>query len=204
MRNHPAVETVEHPAALVGRVTPCAPFLPATSPARTEWHALPSGRPAFSLVSAIGNRKSEIGNPRAFSLVELLVVMTLLSLIVLALMAVFNSTQQAFRASVTQTDVLEGSRAAVDLLTTDLRTASPAGDYTPSLGTTNFIRNLIPYPYTAVNFFVTNNDFQYAPLVQSLPGSSAQRTNLLQWFFVLGRENTKWKGAGYIDRKSVV
>ena len=62
-----------------------------------------------------------------FSMVEVLVTMTLLSLIVLALMAVFNSTQAAFRASVTQTDVLEGSRAAVDLITTDLRTMTPAG-----------------------------------------------------------------------------
>ena len=127
-------------------------------------------------------------------MVELLVVMTLLSLIVLALMAVFNSTQQAFRASVTQTDVLEGSRAAVDLITADLR------GLTPSDGSfTNINNNVIG---CAVNFFVTNNDtsfFQtYSPLAQSLPGSSLLRTNLLQWFFVLGRENTKWTGAGYV------
>jgi type II secretory pathway component PulJ len=43
-----------------------------------------------------------------------LVVVSLLSLIVLALMAVFNSTQRAFRASITQTDVLEGGRATMD------------------------------------------------------------------------------------------
>ena len=46
----------------------------------------------------------------------MLVVMALLSLIVLALMAVFNSTQTAFRASVTQTDILEAGRAAMDLI----------------------------------------------------------------------------------------
>ena len=40
----------------------------------------------------------------AFTLVEVMVVVTLLSLIVLALMTVFNSTQAAFRASVTQTE----------------------------------------------------------------------------------------------------
>ena len=62
----------------------------------------------------------------AFSLVELLVVITLLSLIVLALMAVFNSTQTAFRASVTQTDVLEGGRAAMDMMTADLRQMAPS------------------------------------------------------------------------------
>ena len=56
---------------------------------------------------------------RAFSLVELMVVMTLLSLIVLALMQVFSATQRAFRASVTQTDVLEGGRAVTSLIGAD-------------------------------------------------------------------------------------
>jgi len=125
-----------------------------------------------------------------------MVVMTLLSLIVVALMAVFNSTQQAFRASVTQTDVLEGSRAAVELIVTDLRGLTPSGGTSNYFGTVNGSPNI--YIPGAVNFFTTNNDYQYAPLMQSLPGSSAQRTNLLQYFFVLGRENTKWTGTGYI------
>ena len=41
----------------------------------------------------------------------MLVTLALLSLIVLALMTVFNSTQTAFRASLTQTDILESGRA---------------------------------------------------------------------------------------------
>jgi hypothetical protein len=49
-----------------------------------------------------------------------------------------------------------------------------------------------------VNFFVTNNFYSYTLLDQPLPGSFARRTNLLQWFFFLGRENTSWKGYGYI------
>ena len=114
---------------------------------------------------------------------EVLLVVTLLSLIVLALMSVFNMTQAAFRASVTQTDVLEGSRAAVDLIARDLRGLTPSGN-------TN-----------AVNFYTANNDnffISYQPLYQSLPGSSNLRTNLLQGFFVLGRNNDKWTGAGYV------
>ena len=47
---------------------------------------------------------------RAFTLVEMLVTLALLSLIVLALMTVFNSTQNAFRASLTETDILESGR----------------------------------------------------------------------------------------------
>jgi len=128
-------------------------------------------------------------------MVELLVSMTLLSLIVLVLMTVFNSTQRAFRSSLTQTDILEGSRAAMDLMTTDLRSL------TPSYGVSNFVLLGNNYSYGAVNFCATNNTYQYNlynPLMQSLPGGNQSRTNLLQRFFVLGRVNTKWTAAGYV------
>jgi len=112
--------------------------------------------------------------------------MTLLSLIVVVLMSVFNSTQQAFRAGVTQTDVLEGSRAAVDLITTDLRTLAPSYDATNA----------------SVNFLAMDNgeitSVNYTPLSQNLPGSSFQRANVLNFFFVLGRNNTKWTAVGYV------
>lgn len=123
---------------------------------------------------------------RGFSLLEVLVVVSLLSLIVLALMEVFSSTQRAFRASVTQADVLEGSRAAVDLITSDLRGMTPAGS-AAGMATGN-----------PVNFFVFANYNYYTPLAQSLPGSSVTRTNLLNYFFALSRQNTKWIGVGYI------
>jgi len=132
-----------------------------------------------------------------FSLVEILVVIVILALIVLVLMSVFGSTQRAFRASVTQTDVLQGGRAVVELMTADLRTAAPCDGPAPNVTTST--------PFTAsgfatngINFFVTNNStFNYVPLTLSLPGSAFARTNLLQWFFVLGRQNTKWTSVGY-------
>ena len=122
----------------------------------------------------------------AFSLVEVLVAVSLMSLIVIALMTVFSSTQRAFRASVTQTDVLEGGRAAVELIAQDLRQTTPSG------GTNN----------GPVNFFSLDNFYLpapvYSPLIQTLPGSSAQRTNLLNYFFLLSRQNTKWNGVGFV------
>lgn len=139
---------------------------------------------------SIENRRSKIEN--GFSLVEVLVVVSILSLIVLALMAVFSATQRAFRAAVTQTDVLEGSRAAVDLIASDLRGLTPSGG-----GSNNWL-NVGVTPVTPVNFFSLANSTYYAPLVQSLPGSTVARTNLLNYFFVLGRENTKWTGTAYI------
>ena len=136
---------------------------------------------------------------RAFSLIEILVAITLLSLIVLALMAVFNSTQTAFRASVTQTDVLEGGRAAMDMMTSDLRQMAPSQGYYSSSDFGSL--NGFVYPIDPVNFYVNTNSNQ--PLIQPLVASpdNQQRTNVLEDFFVLGRGNLNghpaWIASGY-------
>lgn len=127
----------------------------------------------------------------AFTLVEILVAMALLSLIVLALMAVFNGTQTAFRAGLTQTDVLEPGRATMDLIKNDLEAM------TPSLGN--------DMATGAVNFCVTTNLFiaGYSPLYQPLPASiiGYARTNVLESFFILSRGTVNggdnWIGTGY-------
>jgi len=136
----------------------------------------------------------------AFTLIEILVAMALMTLIVLALMAVFNSTQTAFRAGLTQTDVLEGGRATIDLIKSDLETM------TPSLAPSNAIVN----PFNSgsitnnVNFYagVTSYASPPSPLYQSLVGSNQQRTNVLENFFVLGSGNVNgspsWIGTGYV------
>ena len=118
----------------------------------------------------------------AFTLIEVMVVVTLLALIIFALMTVFNSTQNAFRASVTQTDVLEGGRAAMDLIANDLKPMSPA-----DLNQTNFVQNF--YARRLPNGFT-----------QSLPASSALRTNVMEDIFFITHENQNWKGVGYFVR----
>jgi prepilin-type N-terminal cleavage/methylation domain-containing protein len=132
---------------------------------------------------------------RAFTLVEVMVVMVLLSLIVFALMAVFNGAQNAFRASVTQTDVLEGGRAAMDLITEDLREMSPSRGRSTNSLLSGY------YSAVPVNFYANTNLYQYqsqsSPLVQSLVASSVPRTNVLENFFILSRQNTTWSGVGY-------
>jgi prepilin-type N-terminal cleavage/methylation domain-containing protein len=128
-----------------------------------------------------GSRLSAIGLRHfGFTLVEVMVVVALLSLIVIALMGVFNSTQSAFRASVTQTDVMEGGRVVMDLMAEDLKTMSP------SLGASN----------GAVNFYAGVN-LNSAPLIQSLVASSYTRANVLENIFILSRENQTWTGTGY-------
>jgi hypothetical protein len=124
--------------------------------------------------------------PRAFTLVEILVVVVLMSLIVLALMAVFSSTQAAFRASITQTDVLEGGRSVMGLIKSDFEPMAPSfGVSNVNVGAVNF--------YAAVTNYVSPS----SPLVQSLAGSGQQRTNVLENFFILSRQNVTWYGTGY-------
>ena len=121
----------------------------------------------------------------AFTLVEVMVVMTLLTFIVIALMGVFSSTQAAFRASITQTDVLESGRAAMDLITGDLRAMAPSFGRSTNNG--------------PVNFYVST--YGYVPLTNQLVASGSSRTNVLQNLFVLSRGNLNgvptWYGTGY-------
>jgi hypothetical protein len=127
--------------------------------------------------------------------VEVLVVVVLMSFIILALMAVFNSTQSAFRSSITQTDVLEGGRAAMGLMKSDLESMAP------SFGQSNQPA-ADGYSTVPVNFYANTNFYQYqfgsTPLVQSLAGSGYLRTNVLEEFFILTRQNTTWTGTGYV------
>jgi type II secretory pathway pseudopilin PulG len=137
----------------------------------------------------------------AFTLVEMLVTLVLLSLIVLALMAVFNSTQAAFRASLTETDILESGRMAMGLMAGDLEAM------TPSLSPVN-TNSLLNYPdpnntNNNVNFYAGVITFPSppSPLIQTLTASSQLRTNVLESFFSLSRENVggspSWVGTGY-------
>jgi hypothetical protein len=139
---------------------------------QTCWSAPKSGRRGnAALPSCIA----------AFTLVEILVVVVLMSFIILALMAVFNSTQAAFRASLTQTDVLEGGRSVMGLIKNDLESVTPS-----YLNATNF--------YAAVS-----NSFP-----QTLTGSSASHTNVMEDVFFITRQNQTWKGVGYFVRTNLL
>lgn len=73
--------------------------------------------------------------PAAFSLLEMLVAMGMLSVIVLALFSMFDQTQKALHTAIAQTDVMEPGRAAMDLLTRDLE----RGRATRFSGVTNLV-----------------------------------------------------------------
>jgi prepilin-type N-terminal cleavage/methylation domain-containing protein len=158
-----------------------------------------AARCPYQIADAAARRPYQRGLPTVksgFTLIEILVAMTLMTLIVVALMTVFNGTQKVFRAGLTQTDVLESGRETMDLIQSDLATLTPSLGF----GTTNGFVN------GAVNFCITNdNDYTagYSPLYQPLPASpdNQQRTNVLESFFILSRGNVNggdsWIGTGY-------
>jgi prepilin-type N-terminal cleavage/methylation domain-containing protein len=121
---------------------------------------------------------------RAFSLIELLVVVALLSIIILGLLLMFNQTQKAFRTGMAQVDVLESGRAATEMLSRELLQMTPA------------------YSSNGVNFYVGLPKLPgYVPLRQPLPGSSTpaeERENLLEEMFFLTCYNRTWAGIGYL------
>lgn len=157
---------------------------------------IPAARGVFSCKSKIKNRKCTGG----FTLIEILVVLVLLSLIVFALMAVFSGIQRAFRASLTQTDTLEGGRAVMDMIANDFEAMTPS----------DLSSNAFGYPvgtFSPPNCVITAQSFATAdpptPLLQPLlssPGGRV-RTNLLDNIFILSKANINgvpsWVGTGY-------
>jgi prepilin-type N-terminal cleavage/methylation domain-containing protein len=155
----------------------------------------------YSRNSKLKIQNSKLRGGRGFTLIEIMVVLALLSLITFALMAVFSSTQRAFRASLTQSDTLEGGRAVIDLIAGDLETMTPSYDVS-----NYFINSGSIVTTNAVNFSVfVNANFASppAPLIQSLVGSpdGATRTNVLENIFILGKANLNgvpsWIATGY-------
>lgn len=145
--------------------------------------------------------------PRAFTLTELMVAVGIMGLIVTALYSVFSATQRALRANISQTDVTEGGRFAMELLARDLRRLSAAGQ-TPE---TNFLVSLSPaigaWPVSRLRpeevaelYYETNapRDFRdYAPVVQRLNMGNFRRTNVLEELFLFSREGTRMAGTVY-------
>lgn len=129
----------------------------------------------------------------AFSLIEIMVTIALLSFIVLGLLAMFNQTQKAFRASMTQVDVLEAGRAVTDIIARDME--QMVASQLPYF-TTNNVRII------STNFFAEYSAYRTAPVFQGLPGTDnggtqMTRTNVFQDVFFLAKQNLDYYGVGY-------
>lgn len=143
----------------------------------------------------------------AFSLVELLVAVALMTVIIVGLYSMFNETQRALRTNVSQVDVLESGRSAIELIVQDIQQAEAPGPlrqapaksilFPPPYKITNVyaITNRSPHFWSGIQ---TNRSQPYFtnPMIQNL-ADDTKRINILQEVFFLTRSNLNWVAKGY-------
>lgn len=122
-----------------------------------------------------------------FSLIEIMVAVSILAFMIVGLLAMFYHVQRAFRSGVTQSDVMEGGRAFMSSLTRELQEA--ASTQIP------FTTNLIAVPSVGTRYWGESS-------WQDLPSGRSARTNYLQDLAFLTHDNGAWKGIAYrIDNR---
>jgi hypothetical protein len=110
----------------------------------------------------------------ALTLLEMMVAVTLLALIMVGLLAMFNQTQKALHAVNSQSDVFENARGAIQMLSRDFSEMA-------ALGETN-----------VVNAYA----LEVPSTVLALP-SSSNLTTVFDEACWLSRANDEWRGIGY-------
>ena len=130
-----------------------------------------------------------------FSLIELLLAVSLMSLIVFGLYSMFNETQKALRSNVSQVDVLESGRAAIELLVSDLEQATAPG--LPVLQSMP-VRPMGPPHFMSgiMTNRVGGQTYAAMPSLQNLADGSL-RTNVIHEAFFLTRSNLNWVARGF-------
>jgi hypothetical protein len=126
----------------------------------------------MKLAPAIRIARRRLHRQSGLTLLEILVSSALLVVIVLGLTAMFGQTQRAFRGSLRQVDVLEGGRAAMEMIARDIEQIT-AWEHGTNL---------------------------YAGLRRSNPeaiGLNTGETLVLQNLFFLA-QTTNWNGFGYM------
>jgi prepilin-type N-terminal cleavage/methylation domain-containing protein len=114
---------------------------------------------------------------RGFSLIEIMVAVTLLAVIMVGLLAMFYHTQRAFRLGAGQVDTLEAGRTTMQLLSHDLQ-------------------EMYPSHIPEVLNFQAGPSGPAARLDMDLPGGF-YRTNLLQDISFLARRGEEWIAITY-------
>lgn len=115
----------------------------------------------------------------AFTVTELLVAISLMSVIVFALYSVFNQTQRALRNTEAQSNVGEKGRAVLELLSREMEQMVPS----LSKGEFNLISTMDSDP-------TVQTDFDASADVRA-------RTNVLDSVYFLSRQTNSFVGIGY-------
>lgn len=121
---------------------------------------------------AIPNRR----RPTGFTVVELLVAVSILALIVLVLYGLFDQVQRALRGSLTQVDIMEGGRAAIRVMSSEMEQISAGA----KRGSTNL--------------FIAATQ---VPTLQATLDPGTNRVNVLDQVYFQSHFNKNWSGVGY-------
>jgi prepilin-type N-terminal cleavage/methylation domain-containing protein len=115
---------------------------------------------------------------RGFTIIELLLAVSIMTVIVISLYTVFDHTQRALRGTMAQVDVLEGIRSTSDIVTRELEGAA----FVPLAGYTNFSVGRSP-----ISASVTLSNLTGGVLM----------TTVLQDVFFHRRFGENWSAIGY-------
>ncbi len=178
-----------HPVGQASRLSPFSSRSAAVSSSTSRsQRGLPGGcGDSAETARVMGTRGSQVGDRRdacptvsAFTLIELMVAMLLLSVIIIGLVAMFGQTQHAFRVGMAQTDITEAGRSVMNMVARELAEA-------------------VPSRLSASNFIIYNPPIE--PLRQELPGSTnatpLKRQYALQEILFLTKQNKQWNAVGY-------
>lgn len=121
----------------------------------------------------------------AFTVTELLVAVSLMTLIVLALFSMFNQTQKAMRSNEAQVDSTERGRAVLEIVAREIEDARVS--MRPTV--TNFYVRMAP------SSRVVQDDTQTASAPQAT--DTPPRTNLFDQVYFLAKIDRAWRGMGF-------
>jgi prepilin-type N-terminal cleavage/methylation domain-containing protein len=136
-------------------------------------------------VANLPYRRLEVGRRHAFSLIEIMLAVALMTIIMLGLLAMFYQTQRAMRVGNAQVNVMGTGDAAIHLMANEIKQVVAAGDYARILGGGQ--------PRYIPHLEATN---RYLPLFWTRSFGGPQVTYLQELFFIR-RENDDWVGTGY-------
>lgn len=136
----------------------------------------PSNHSRLATSGLISRRAPKAG----FSLIEIMIAVSIMGILVFALYSVFNQTQRAMRSSEIQGDVNEKGRAIMELLSRELeQVVASQGSF-------------------EINMRIGSDFEPVAQTNRSAPsGVAMDRTNVIHTLYFLNRQTNIWTAVGY-------
>jgi hypothetical protein len=171
-----------------------------------EWfHEICAGHPGTHPTSELSQGRLKPGlrtqrGCRAFSLLEMMLVVTMLTMIVYMLYSVFDQIQRALRSNTSQVDIMETGRATLDLVSRELQGLEKSGLVNPlwMVPPPPFVPSTSRLEESRPNFLLQlGYDVSAKQLTMPLVDGTTW-TNVLDDCFFLSRSNNIWVATAYL------